>query len=96
MFRFADDEFRAISWLANTPAYIIEHPHVVGENPHNFLTRIVSTKRPVHSSDLTKERAYIEGNPRIVALVETAGARSLLVVPMVKNEELIGAIAIYW
>src|SRR5262249_55393638 len=96
MFRFADDEFRAISWLGNTPAYIIEHPHVVGENPHNFLTRIVSTKRPVHSSDLTKERAYIEGNPRIVALVEAAGARSLLVVPMVKNEDLIGAIAIYW
>jgi GAF domain-containing protein len=96
MFRFTDNKFRAISWLDNIPAYIIEHPHVVGENPHNFLTRIVSTKRPVHSSDLTKERAYIEGNPRIVALVETAGARSLLVVPMVKNEELIGAIAIYW
>src|SRR5262249_5026496 len=40
--------------------------------------------------------AYIGRNPRIVALVEAAGARSLLVVPMLKNEELIGAIAIYW
>src|SRR5262249_25901507 len=39
---------------------------------------------------------YLEGNPRYVALVETAGARSLLVVPMLKNQELIGAIAIYW
>src|SRR5262249_50064687 len=95
MFRFADGEFRAIAWLG-TPAYIIEQPHVVGENPHNLLTRIVPTKKPVHSSDLTKERAYIEGNPRYQALVETGGARSLLVVPMLKNEELIGAIAIYW
>ena len=68
----------------------------MSENPHNLLTRIVSTKRPVHSSDLTKERAYIEGNPRYRALVEEVGARSLLVVPMLKNEELIGAIAIYW
>ena len=68
----------------------------MSENPHNLLTRIVSTKQPVYSSDLTKERAYIEGNPRYVALVEAVGARSLLVVPMVKKEELIGAIAIYW
>jgi len=96
MFRFADGVFRATSWLGNPPAHIIEQPHVVSENPHNLLTRIVSTKQPVHSSDLTKERAYIEGNPRYVALVEAVGARSLLVVPMVKNEDLIGAIAIYW
>ncbi|MGB9041839.1 MAG: GAF domain-containing protein [Pseudolabrys sp.] len=96
MFRFADGVFRATSWLGNPPAHIIEQPHVVSENPHNLLTRIVSTKQPVHSSDLTKERAYVEGNPRYVALVEAVGARSLLVVPMVKNEELIGAIAIYW
>ncbi|HMF25467.1 MAG TPA: GAF domain-containing protein [Pseudolabrys sp.] len=94
MFRFADGEFRAMAWLG-TPASIIEQPHVVSENPHNLLTRIVSTKQPAHSSDLTKERAYIEGNARYVALVES-GARSLLVVPMLKNEELIGAIAIYW
>jgi two-component system, NtrC family, sensor kinase len=96
MFRFADDVFRATSWLGNPPAYTIEQPHVVSEHPHNPLTQIVSTKQPVHISDLTKERAYIEKNPRIVALVEAAGARSLLVVPMLKNEELIGAIAIYW
>jgi two-component system, NtrC family, sensor kinase len=96
MFRFADGVFRATSWLGNPPAHIIEQPHVVSENPHNLLSRIVSTNQPAYSSDLTKERAYIEGNPRYVALVETVGARSLLVVPMVKNEELIGAIAIYW
>ncbi len=96
MFRFADGVFRATSWQGNPPAHIIEQPHVVSDNPHNLLTRIVSTKQPVHSADLTKELAYIEGNPRYVALVETVGARSLLVVPMVKNQELIGAIAIYW
>ena len=96
MFRFADGEFRAISWLGDPPTHTIEQPHIVSDHPHNPLTRIVSTKRPVHISDLTKERAFIEGNARIVALVESAGARSLLVVPMLKNEELIGAIAIYW
>jgi GAF domain-containing protein len=96
MFRYADGVFRATSWLGDPPAYTIEQPHVVSENPHNLLTRIVYTKQPVYSSDLTKERAYIEGNPRYRALVDTVGARSLLVVPMLNNEDLIGAIAIYW
>jgi two-component system NtrC family sensor kinase len=96
MFRFADGVFRATSWMGDPPAHIIEQPHVVSQNPHNLLTRIVSTRQPVHSSDLTKEQAYIQGNPRYRALVDTVGARSLLVVPMLRNEELIGAIAIYW
>jgi GAF domain-containing protein len=96
MFRFADGVFRATSWLGDPPAHIIERPHVVSENPHNLLTRVATTKQATYSSDLTKERAYIEGNPRYVALVEAVGARSLLVVPMLKNQDLIGAIAIYW
>src|SRR5262249_20817925 len=40
-------------------------------------------------------QAYIEGDSRIVALVKSAGARTLLNVPMLKEGELIGAIAIY-
>src|SRR5262249_39844968 len=34
-------------------------------------------------------------DPRIVAAVETAGVRTVVVVPMLKDEELVGAIAIY-
>src|SRR5262249_58230796 len=41
------------------------------------------------------DRPYIEGAPAIVALVESAGARSLLSVPMLKKGDVIGAIAIY-
>src|SRR5439155_21671196 len=36
-----------------------------------------------------------ERDPRFVALVETAGARTHLLVPMLKDGELIGAIAIF-
>src|SRR5262249_37192900 len=39
-------------------------------------------------------QAYIERDPRMVAIVE-AGARSLLAVPMLKEGKLIGAITIY-
>ena len=49
----------------------------------------------VHIPDLTVDQAYLERNPRIVALVESGGARNLLLVPMLKDDELVGAIAIY-
>jgi signal transduction histidine kinase/CheY-like chemotaxis protein len=67
----------------------------VGKFPYAPLARVVETKDVVHIADLTAERAYIEGFPQLVALVESAGARSLLIVPMLKEGELIGAIAIY-
>src|SRR5262249_26167990 len=41
------------------------------------------------------ERAYIERDPLAVASVELAGVRALLVVPMLKETELIGAFAIF-
>jgi class 3 adenylate cyclase len=41
------------------------------------------------------ERSYLERDPRIVALVETAGARTDLLVPMQKDDKIVGAFAIY-
>jgi transcriptional regulator with GAF, ATPase, and Fis domain len=41
------------------------------------------------------ERPYLEGNQPIVDLVDVGGARTLAAVPMLKENELIGAIIIY-
>jgi signal transduction histidine kinase len=41
------------------------------------------------------EQAYIEREPGPVAMVEAAGARTVLVVPMLKESQLIGVVAIY-
>ena len=95
MFGFADGAFRALSSLGLPPALLIQQPHVVSEHPHNPLTRVAESKAVLHIPDLTVDQAYIERNPRIVALVELGGARNLLVVPMLKEHELIGAIVIY-
>jgi two-component system NtrC family sensor kinase len=94
MFGFADGTFRALSSLGVPPA-INQQPHVVSEHPHNPLTRVAESKAVLHIPDLTVDQAYIERNPRIVALVESGGARNLLVVPMLKDDDLIGAIVIY-
>jgi GAF domain-containing protein len=45
--------------------------------------------------DVTVDPAYAERDPLRVPLVEQAGARSFVIVPMLKENELIGSIAIY-
>ena len=58
------------------------------------LTRIAASGDIVHS-DLRQEPAYLEHDPRIVALVDLAEARAFLGVPMLKDKNLVGAITIY-
>jgi two-component system, NtrC family, sensor kinase len=68
---------------------------VVHPGPQTGLGRIALTKQAVHIADLTAERAYAERDPLRVALVEQAGARTFVMVPMLRDNELIGTIAIY-
>ena len=65
------------------------------DNPHGPLAQIARTKKIIHITDLAREQAYIEGNARMVALVESSGARTFLGVPMFKEETLLGIISIY-
>jgi hypothetical protein len=59
------------------------------------LSRLAATKQLQHVADMRTEKSYIERDGPIVALVETAGARTIVLVPMLKDDELIGAIATY-
>ena len=67
----------------------------IGENPRNPLERLAKTKRVVAIPDLMVEPGYINREPRFVALVEAAGARTHVLIPMLKEGELIGGIAVY-
>jgi two-component system, NtrC family, sensor kinase len=63
--------------------------------PGTGLAQMVATKRTVHTLDMTLEGGYVDRNPIIVASVELGGFRTVLAVPMVKDDELIGCISIY-
>jgi len=67
----------------------------LGDNPRNPLAQISASRGVIQLPDLKLEQAYKDGNPRMLALVESAGARTLLGVPMLKENELVGAIIIY-
>jgi two-component system NtrC family sensor kinase len=59
------------------------------------LDRLATTKRVVHIPDLRSDQSYLEKRGRIVALVEDAGVRTFVSVPMIKEGELVGAINLY-
>ena len=65
------------------------------EHPTIPLARISKTKQVTHIPDLRTDESYIKKDSRIVSLVETAGARSVVGVPLLKDEEPVGAIIIY-
>jgi signal transduction histidine kinase len=99
LFLYEKDSFRIIA-QQNAPAAYAErwrrNPFlVVDDNPRNPLARLAATRGVVNIVDLMAEQGYVERDPRFVALVEAAGARTHLLVPMLKQGELIGAIAIF-
>ena len=64
--------------------------------PNTALARLARTKQVAHIPDLKANSVYAnEREPLRVVTVDHAGARTLLAAPMVKDDQLIGAIVIY-
>jgi PAS domain S-box-containing protein len=59
------------------------------------LDRVTNTKQVVHVPDLRTDPSYVGKDTRIVPLVEDAGARTFVMVPMLKEGEIVGTIAMY-
>jgi signal transduction histidine kinase len=59
------------------------------------LARLAKTGKVIHCPDLRTDESYLAKDPRIVELVDVAGARTLVAVPMLKEGEIIGAINVY-
>ena len=92
------ETFRLVAWHGE-PKYVENwrrEPLVIKTDvPHIPLARLVETKERVHVADLRQEAAYKAGFAPLVALVDRGGARTLLIVPMLKEHFLVGAIALY-
>jgi two-component system NtrC family sensor kinase len=64
-------------------------------SPDVPLARVRDTRAPVHVADMREDPSYLEGEQLPRTAVEIAGMRTLLSVPMLKDDNVIGAIAIY-
>src|SRR5215475_2535039 len=68
-------------------------PHSL--NRFRLIHWLAKTKQKVHISDARTEAAYKKGFAPFVAAVELGGVRTLLLTPLLREGELIGAFVIY-
>jgi K+-sensing histidine kinase KdpD len=84
------DEFRLVALHNAPPAFADRRRRepVIRPHPDTGLARAARTKQAVQIADT-------RAGPYPSDLVDLAGARTILTVPMLKDEELVGAIGIY-
>ena len=64
-------------------------------HPKSGLATVARTHQAFQIEDLRTQPPYLEGDPAVVAISDLAGARTIVNVPMLRQNELIGAISIY-
>jgi class 3 adenylate cyclase len=93
IYRVENDGLRNVA-THKTPAAFVEalrsSPHF-RPGPKNPVRRMMETKAVVHVVDNVATEAYAEREPIAVASIELGGTRTLLLVPMLKDNEIVGA-----
>ena len=82
----------------------IDVPHTFAEYRRNNLHTggaatpadvMRATRKPAHVHDARDSEPYRSGNPNAVAGVDLGGARTVLYVPMIRNDDIVGVINVY-
>jgi GAF domain-containing protein len=96
LFLSEGDAFRAVALHDAPPAYaeVRRREPVTRFGPGTATDRAARTKQPVQIADVKAESAYLN-DPQRFAFVDLAGGRTVVAVPMLKENELVGVIGIY-
>jgi GAF domain-containing protein len=90
------NSFRAVAIHNAPPAYVqARMGNQVRPPPDSALGQVATTHQVAQIDDARKTKSYVEGNPYAVSAVELGGYRTIAAVPMLKEDELVGAILIY-
>ena len=91
-----DGGYRIVALHGAPPAFaeLRRREPVIRLNPATTLGRVAATKQVVQVEDIRADPAYTS-DPTRSALLDLSGARTMLNVPMLKDDELVGQIAIY-
>ncbi|MGB8633287.1 MAG: GAF domain-containing protein [Xanthobacteraceae bacterium] len=96
MLRYDGGAYHTVAELCDVRAYVEEmrrgplRPH-----PESALGCVARTRQVAQIADITAHRLYAERNPIFVAGAELGGMRTIAAVPMLKDQQLIGAITIF-
>ena len=90
------DAFRAVATYNAPRAYVeaLAREPLIRPPPDVPLGRVALSKQVAQIADIKTTKSYIERHPFAFEAVELAGYRSVLAVPMLKDDELVGSINI--
>jgi class 3 adenylate cyclase len=90
-------EFPVVATHNPPPAYseLRQRQPRVLPGPNHPLAIVAATKQVLHIADLRAGAEYRERHPSWVAFSDLAGARTLLIVPMRKDGDLLGTVSIF-
>jgi two-component system, NtrC family, sensor kinase len=91
------DAMRLVATHNTPPAFAeLRKRSPLRPSPGNPLGRMLATRAVIHVADLAADQRYIEQrDPEAVVAVELGGIRTFVAVPMLKENELIGALIVY-
>ena len=96
IYRYDGEGLHLVAWH-NTPAALVEDRKCSPYHPSSTTPtgRALASKATVHVLDARVEPAYTEErNPGMVAVVELGGMRTYVVVPLLKETEVIGVLTV--
>ena len=94
MYRYENSDWAIMALQCDVPAYA-EIAQSTRFGPETVFGRIASTKQMFQVADIAATHRYAERDPLAVAAVEIGGVRTILGVPVLKENEIKGAIFLY-
>ena len=96
LFLTEGDAFRYVALHGAPPAFAEarRRESITRVKPGTTIGRVAATKKPAQTADIRAEPAYTS-DPERIPILELAGARTILGVPMLKESQLVGIIVIY-
>ena len=85
---------RVVAATHDAPPAYFEARKQTGVSPDGPIRRAATTKQVAHVTDIKKQQSYLDRHPSTVASVELGKFRTVLGVPMLKDDELIGVITL--
>ncbi len=90
------DAFQGTAFHNAPPAFVEERKRgPIRPHPESTLGRAARTKQVAQVLDSMKHDAYLQRDPFVVAGAELGGYRTILSIPMLKEDKLVGVISIY-
>jgi two-component system NtrC family sensor kinase len=96
LYLYDGDAFHATAFHNAPPAFMKDRKRApLRPPPDSSLGMAARTKQVAHIVDSSKRASYLERDPFVIAGAELGGYRTILSVPMLKEDKFVGAISIY-